>query len=355
MQLNIYNACFPIYENGRISLESINFNIGNYFITDSFIENLKYDHINLINDDESWRTKKFFEIFKKIITIKNQNIVNFQDHISKNMISSFEKILINLPDDVKIIGIGVNNFHHENMIPCFNKNIRDKLLKISTNSIIGVRGKITKNFLNINGIKNTEIIGCPSYFRRSSLMLPKIDAAEFLTENAIIGGDFNHPKFKSPGAYLVQGDYDKSLVEILRQADQSAEGYMLVNLNQLNDANFSFNHSRPKSIIFPLKFSVFLGDFLRQFKFYIGSRIHGCIIANYYGIPAICTNWDMRAIEMCTYLNIPHIMNFPSIEDTSEFLETFNLAIDYQNASYYELHNNYLNFLDKNGLIYVEK
>jgi polysaccharide pyruvyl transferase WcaK-like protein len=186
-------------------------------------------------------------------------------------------------------------------------------------------------------------------------MLSKIDAAEFVTENAVIGGDFNHSKFKSPGAYLVQGDYDKSLIEILRQFHQSAEDYMSVDLNHLNDSNFSFNHSRPNSIIFPLKFSVFFGNFLRKYKFYIGSRIHGCIIANYYGIPAICTNWDMRAIEMCTYLKIPHIMNFPSVEDASEFLETFNSAIDYQNASYSELHSTYLNFLNKNELIYVEE
>jgi len=352
-ELSIYNSCSPIYGSGEIFLESINYNIGNYFITDSLVKNLKYDRINFINSGDGWNKKKnFIESVAQKLFKEEQSIVIFQDHISKNLINKFEKILLNLPDDVIIISLGFNNFHHEHMIPCFNINIREKLIKISSKSVIGVRGKFTKNFLSINGIKNTEITGCPSYFRRTSLKLPQISKAEFLDNNAIIGGDFNHPKFNNPGAYLVQGDYDESLVGILKRFNRPVEDYMSLNLSQLN-TDFTFNHARPESIIFPLKFGDSLGALLSRYKFYIGSRIHGCIVSNFYGIPAVCTNWDMRAIEMCSHLNIPHIMNFPSLANSDEFIETFNNAINYQNASYSELHCAYLNFLEKNKLKYV--
>ena len=47
----------------------------------------------------------------------------------------------------------------------------------------------------------------------------------------------------------------------------------------------------------------------------------GCITALNSGVPAVNTNYDFRALEMCQYLNIPHISQFPGFAITEGWLE----------------------------------
>ena len=137
----------------------------------------------------------------------------------------------------------------------------------------------------------------------------------------MIGGDYV-PQFTHPFGYLCQGDYDRELCEGLLElglVEKTSFGYLGENLTfKMNNWTQNLNASQ---IYIPIEPNSDLFESISEYDLFVGSRVHGCITALNSGVPAVNTNYDFRALEMCQYLNIPHISQFPGFAITEGWLE----------------------------------
>ena len=83
--------------------------------------------------------------------------------------------------------------------------------------------------------------------------------------------------------------------------------------------------------------------------FVLGTRFHGCLIGLLAGVPSFVFVHDARTREMCELLRIPHLdvrhvgeINVRAIYDS--------LDLEALQSAYSRLYQNYVDFLDENGL-----
>ena len=80
-------------------------------------------------------------------------------------------------------------------------------------------------------------------------------------------------------------------------------------------------------------------------------RIHGSIVALKQGVPAIAIVPDSRILEMCQLFKIPFIKVDQMQSSDFNIERLYNDAnYDDMNKAYLQLLNEYIAFLDKNGL-----
>jgi hypothetical protein len=169
---------------------------------------------------------------------------------------------------------------------------------------LGVRGMFTAEVLEQIGIKNSAMVGCPTFFLSGpghTVKKPRFDPEKpiaatglfscmdsrqlhyFLQDeafffNAMYGGGEN-------------GGADRSILQT------NYHGYSLCALKAFFSGRMHFFFS-PDRWTNTLKSG--------HFSFAAGTRVHGAIMALNAGIPALCTSGDMRSQEMCALFNIPH-------------------------------------------------
>lgn len=93
-------------------------------------------------------------------------------------------------------------------------------------------------------------------------------------------------------------------------------------------------------------------EYLRNFDFVVGTRIHGIMMAIQAGIPALCIVHDSRTLELCETMMIPHVHASKVINgfhrDDIEKYFVFDAAAFDENRSI--LANRYYKFLLSNNL-----
>ena len=283
-------------------------------------------------------------------------IFNLQDHLRPELMPKLIDMInqLNGVENIFVANIGVNMFH---AAPNFSisKKVVDFLKHTSQNSQIGVRGDFTRSLLRSIGIDNIIVNGCPSFwamkipvneiYKKSLINLDKVDNEKL---NILIGGDVV-PQDHINTSYLCQGDYDSV------QALNAIKNHNLV-LNEFGyygeNVPFFFDHWEKEIILsqllIPFEPTIQLFEVISNYDLYLGSRVHGCITSMNSGIPAVCTNYDFRAIEMCNALNIPHISQFPGFIINNLWLQTLSersslLLQDYEK----QREEKYLNIVKK--------
>ena len=96
-------------------------------------------------------------------------------------------------------------------------------------------------------------------------------------------------------------------------------------------------------------------NFVKNYKFAIGNRVHGSILAINSGVPALCLNADSRATEMCQFLKIPHNPKLKIKRKTNLLKIAEEVDISDLNNSYPALYDNFINFLHANKLMSYEE
>ncbi len=328
-------------------MEECSGNTGNSYITYALIKELEAD-FNNIHHIKSVYTYNFDNSDIDIDFINNTATHVFlvlQDQIrvseSYGLKLPYEKIQnfigrINKP--VIIAGLCANCFEGEGVE--LYKKLSPELINflkfLSDHCIeIGVRGDFTHEILNKIGIYNVRTIGCPSYFENGRKRL-------------IVKKDL----FEKDKILVTSGFYLESLFTN-HHVMQAVEEEKYINPICFNDFRYEYSDIEFDNFL-QNKYHIFTnGDdwksFARTFHLALGSRLHGAIAAINSGIPAICTNQDLRAIETCGYLKIP---NYKDITDETDFLKLYEeLNIDEQNAAYPKLYDNYVDFMNKNNLV----
>lgn len=325
--------------------KSIVGNIGNSYITYSLIKILfgglvKINHIQNIYEYDFTKQDNdidfinnecshVFLILQDQIRIEEsyglelpyENICNFIKKLNKPVI---------------IAGLGSNFFHgyDKNAHTKLNSRLVKFLKEISEHSeLIGLRGYYTQEVLSNLGIDNTKVIGCPSFYE--------------MGRDRIINKKEYSPNLKILLANQLSSFDNKDFNIILQ--DESA----LINAIAYGKINYKLLNYQQLDALSKKRFRIFSDiegwkNFVSNYDFLIGGRVHGSILALNSGTCAIVMNSDTRSKEMSEVLKIPYHPELINETNIQKIYDKCNY--DEMNKNYPKLYDNYVTFLNKNGL-----
>ena len=322
-------------------------NVGNSYISYSLIKTIYGKLVNL-PQIKSVYTYDFNNQDEDIDIINNEcnccflvlqdQIRNTESYGNQIPYQKLENFIKKINKPVIVAGLGTNYFceYDFGFYKKLKKELVDFLKFLSDHCIeIGVRGHITEEILNKLKIKNVRTIGCPSFFEQGENRIIKkekhLDFSKFFFNSTGIFNNLNCP-------VILQDFYESSLIKPVcyNRWDVS------LGENEINN-------------LYSKKYHIFSKiedwkNFIKNYSFGAGNRLHGTIISLNSGVPAVCTNNDIRAFEMCRFLKIPYNKNF-SFENKETITKEFDmLNLEELNNAYPKLYKNYKDFLSKNNI-----
>jgi len=185
----------------------------------------------------------------------------------------------------------------------FSKQWLDLLRRIGERASLACRGYFTQEMLHREGIRNTEVIGCPSVFVNKE--------AGFPLRKRLRGGD----PLKAVGylsLYPTPRNELSKLVQIIRY-------FVDHRIPFIDQTHYSFEevirpHSVPSELLRHVSEDRMIFRNVRLWREYletrslaVGTRFHGNIVAMMAGTPALFFSTDSRVREMCEYLGLPFL------------------------------------------------
>lgn len=219
---------------------------------------------------------------------------------------------------------------------------------------LGIRGEFTAECLEIMGIKNYRIIGCPSFYKHMDGVLPdfKKPTAEKTVMSVTSGNRFESKLvkfgFENDSDWVMQMNTELPFMEtgeIEYTQSQIAQRYPGLKFNK-KMLEYMKNH---RKIFFNINdWSEYLKN--GGFTFAFGSRFHGNMNAFNHGIPTLWITHDSRTKELTETLHLPNInyYEFASASSMEQLIEYCNYEDTIKH--YPELLANYKQFLKENGL-----
>jgi hypothetical protein len=275
----------------------------------------------------------------------------------------FEPYLVNLARLIRrltipvvIVGVGAQadvDYDFESLKPV-ERSVREFVTAVLNRAPdIGVRGEFTLAYLESLGFRDVAVIGCPSMFMYGDqLRVEKpaiaLDPDARLAVNASPGVALMRPILASHQARyrnlsVIAQDLETLALLLLghRPPEDAAElppgSSELLSQNQV------------RLFVDPWPWI----DYLRDFAFAFGTRIHGNIVALLAGTPASVLVHDSRSLELVRYFQIPHRL----VTDTPADIDASDL---YDEADYTELNRgharrfaNFAEFLARHGLNHI--
>lgn len=277
---------------------------------------------------------------------------------------------LKLPIIVLGIGAQAPNFSVKKIH--LTKGTEKFLHQISEYSIsIGVRGEYTAELLNNMGIKNTEIIGCPSYYinknKNFKLNKQKVDNNEDL-HPALNYTDITQKydekiikyAFKNKIDIIGQTEYieeywkrgiavNGNLLKVISKEREKEQQYKKIFGTSIEDIKKYFKeHFNQYYDI------VQWADSIKKYNFLFGTRFHGNMIAIQNGIPALLLAHDSRTQELAEYCNIPYITPENLSGDINLLKLYSKLDFSKFNLEYSNKFRNYKEFLKHNNVVEVD-
>lgn len=240
--------------------------------------------------------------------------------------------------------------------------VKNYLYTIANHSIsVGTRGEYSAEILTKLGIKNVDVIGCPSLYING----PKLNANLKLLP----------PIEEIRNVAVCYSNYQElsnsKILEILKLANNNNYHYVeqsfnlivkilhypgFISLDDILKAKKIF-HSldeirdlfRKNKLHYFTNYNLWK-NFLSSMDFALGARMHGLTPAIQAGVPALFIAHDARVREMCEFFNLPFIGDFDIPKDVS--LDFFYSYCDYSKSfSTYPLkYFSFLDFLRKNQI-----
>lgn len=234
---------------------------------------------------------------------------------------------------------------------------------------IGVRGEFSRRVLAAYGIDHVRVIGCPSLFLNPTDRLGELiarNAGAMPTRVAVAAGgpgrrhlsriesSLTQLVTETAGAYICQAPF--TMVALARGDFEALSEAELEACREYVDGGASTSAFtswiRHHAHVF---FDVWAWmEFLRNFDFVVGTRIHGVLLGIQVGIPGICIVSDSRTRELCETMDIPHVLSRDHRDglDGEQLVSLFQEQFDAGrfDSKRRRLAANYLTFLEGNGL-----
>lgn len=341
-------------------------NAGNMFFPYSLCRTLmtdetdKIDSIINMRDNSPQRMQKLNERYDYfLIPLANAFRKSFSNELER--MTDFIKKLkipcivagIGLQDSVDAKGNTTHQFDEQ--AKNFVKAVLDK------SAIMGVRGKITANYLKHLGFREETdytVIGCPSMFAFGS-RLPQINRRELAPDSMVcinrkiklpqmLHGFLEKCQKEFPNHYFIpQNTFDFRLLYAGLPLDAGKEDNKKVPGNYPKHyLDACFQEDKVRGFV---NVPTWL-DFLSKATFNFGSRIHGNIAGVLAGTPSYIFASDSRILELAEYHHIPHMLARDITETTSLSAIYDTTDFDMIHQGHEERFDHYLDFLHKNGL-----
>lgn len=228
-------------------------------------------------------------------------------------------------------------------------------------SSIGVRGVYTAEVLARLGIRNVDVIGCPSIFFNC-------DPA-FSIKSKVR----NKRKIKSAFHCTPSGFYRDNIASLIAFGIKNSESYIAQSEKELfglhskikQEQEFTkfFFHYYNDGAISPTESQDWFRnntrwffdlnswfEYMKNLDFTFGARFHGNMAGILLGVPALNMVFDTRTREMCEYLNLPymHLKDFNSDMTINDLYRKADFSLF--NHTFPVKYKTYRDFLIKNGL-----
>lgn len=316
-------------------------NTGNSYITYSLVKELYNWNCDFRGIQNIW-AYDYSQSERELDYINNEAdtvFLNLQDHIrpvESQFSCDYEKLndfVKKIKKQVNVIGIGANCLHGYDIeiykrLPESLKNLLYTLA--DKTSYIGVRGEFTANVLEKLGISNVKIIGCPTFYETGK--------NHIVTKKNIV----------SPNEIVFTNIYKLGVVEkqpVILQSESDIMDAVLGNPLRFFGKDAKFDTFWNTWIDGRFKFFTSVTawkEFIKPFKFALGSRVHGGVIAMNSGCPAVCLNGDARSREMCSVLKMPCL---PEMKASYPMKIWEKAEYDEYNKNYNKIYENYVDFI----------
>ena len=352
----IVNLLLALYRNqDRLATEKMGYvggNTGNLIFTEAVKEQIHYQK-------EIWLNPTALKSVKNpsiIIPSANFLIPGNQDSLATSII----RFLENTDCPVTLDGLGAQSTEILNTPKKLIRHLSDTKIRcfkmLSERAVsLGIRGEFTGECLDLMGIHNYRIIGCPSAYKYLNedypeIALPTLDAVQVTvtpsnrqeTQIFQMGHSLNAKWMMQMSTefigHMSENEITSALIhKVLPGTELSAfeiQKYVLQNANvcwSIEEWNSFYAENK--------------------ITFAFGSRFHGNMAAFRNGIPALWITHDSRTQELVETLHLPHISRkyfINKIKYPEQLLEKCDYNLFYK--KYPELKNNYLAFLKENHI-----
>lgn len=323
-------------------------NTGNYFFEQAVIRQLQ--NIDIIH---SWQAAAQ-NYNTLVLSMANFISPSVDFTYAANMLekSKIEKVIM--------IGAGAQAYDFGEQIEIKDGTRRFINILSERSAAIGVRGYYTAELLNRMGIKNVEVIGCPSMFwhldRNFNIHPPALPQLPKIAIHATPSGYFRDKVsnlfsfgMKHAQAYIAQNEKNLILLSMQQEGEPPNADFMF---NYYNDGTASPSDlkdwfTKNTKCFFDLSEWM---NYLKSFDFVIGSRFHGNMAAIQMGVPALSLIFDTRTRELCEFLNLPYcfLQDLPEKAAPEQLYELTDYSIF--NKTFKNKFDNYITFLETNDL-----
>lgn len=308
------------------------------------------------NPDKAEEINETYDAF--VIPLANAFRVSFEEPLSK-----MTELISRLTIPVVVAGVGAQ-FDVAVEKPESLAGISESVGKfcrvvLDRSAKIGVRGEVTQEYMRKLGFgdEHVQVIGCPSIF---------MNGADLDVSKRVASLDPNSPISINISPYVrkmapILAENRRRYRGLLYTAqDIHTLGLMLKDVPppdvDLRSTELPYNgkHSmfKKRKVRFCIDPPVWF-QYLSEFDFSFGTRIHGNIAALLGGTPAMVLAHDSRTLELAQYHEIPHkiISDDPSdfiAENLFEEVDLNPLLTNHQRKF-----DNYVDFLDANGVSHI--
>lgn len=208
---------------------------------------------------------------------------------------------------------------------------------------LGIRGEYTAEILNMNGIKNIKIIGCPSMYLPFDYQF-KIRKKETTLRYASVNMRSMYSQLKPEELkFLVYAANHK--YSFCEQTSHPFCPAICKDTPTYEYLNKWFNTY--KTIFFDVDD---WKNYMSSMDFSMGCRFHGNVVALWEGVPALFITVDSRTTELCKHFSLP-TMQMKDFDAEKDIRYYYDLA-DYTqfNRIYATRLDEFIDFLKTNNL-----
>ncbi len=219
---------------------------------------------------------------------------------------------------------------------------------------IAVRGAFTAGVLEHFGVKNAEVMGCQSCFWHLTPEFPLTLPNPADASDKPVGFSYTGPireqqliKFAMDRNVHMVGQ-EHFLEYLITQGQDTTEEYAglakrFMKLYELGDLHQETYESYIRDYFHMFYDLDSWFEFIKDFRFFYGSRFHGCMTALQAGVPSVWVTHDSRTEELCEHLKLPSV----TLRQAQYFthLEQYYEAADYS-AFYAAYPDNYRRLYD---------
>jgi hypothetical protein len=345
------------------------YNMGDLFVYDSSLKLLEFEQLDVLTIREfSQKNIDRYNSEYDYCFLRGSNYIHsYMDW--EQAISVLEKLTI------PVIAFGIGAQAPQTGKLNLSPETKRVLELLSDRCVtMGVRGAYTAEVLNDLGIKNIDIIGCPTLYRNNrpnlKITLPPLEEIESVgytlrreVSSIYSSSVANYIKIQKEMIFelnerfsltvMAQGEIEEKIIFYRCQELFDRAVKNLISLKWFENASDPILNIYQDKMFYSESVAGY-EDLVRKLDLVVGYRLHGNLIALANQTPAIYCNYDSRTREFANTYKIPCY----DVESGKKFvLEEYyqQELFDKFNQNYQHYYGVMSNFLSKNGMAHKMK